>query len=270
MCFTVSEYGEGLTVIDIHIHLGMSGSGADPESVAVCKALARRAGVGRVVNLTNLGGGRSGVPALDPTPDQVRESNDVGLEVLQRHPDFVIGFCFLNPNHDEQFQLDEIERCVVRGGCRGIKLWISTRASDRRLDPLMARAAELGVPVLQHAWYKATGQEFNESTPADVADLARRHPRTQIIMAHLGGGGRRGVLDVKPYPNVVVDTSGSQPIAGLIEYAVAELGPERVIFGSDWPIRDFATHVGWVRGSEISERDQAAILQGNAMRLLGL
>jgi uncharacterized protein len=80
----------------------------------------------------------------------------------------------------------------------------------------------------------------------------------------------RGVLDIKPYPNVVVDTSGAQPVAGLVEYAVAELGPDRVLFGSDWPIRDYAVQKARVTGAHISAQDRASILGENAARLLRL
>jgi predicted TIM-barrel fold metal-dependent hydrolase len=87
-------------------------------------------------------------------------------------------------------------------------------------------------------------------------------------MAHLGGGGWRGVQDVKPYPNVLIDTSGAQPQAGLVEYAVRELGADRVLFGSDWPIRDFATQMARVTGARLPERDRRRILGLNAARLL--
>ena len=53
-----------------------------------------------------------------------------------------------------------------------------------------------------------------------MADLAGRHPGVTIIMAHLSGAGVRGVLDVLPCKNVCIDTSGGQPLAGLVEYAV--------------------------------------------------
>jgi predicted TIM-barrel fold metal-dependent hydrolase len=124
------------------------------------------------------------------------------------------------------------------------------------------------VPVLHHAWYKATAEVASESTPAEVASLARRFPAVIFIMAHLGGGRERGVLDVADCANLLVDTSGSQPEAGMVEYAVRRLGPERVIFGSDWPIRDFGTQVGRVSGAELTPEEQELIFRGNAARLL--
>ena len=152
---------------------------------------------------------------------------------------------------------------------RGIKLWISVHATDPRLDPIMARAAELGVPVLHHAWYKATEFIFNESSTAEIADLARRHPDVTIIMAHLAGGGWRGVRDIVPCPNVVVDTSGAQPIDGVVEYAVELLGPERVVFGSDWPLSPVVVYRDFVRRL-FPEKHHAAVFGGTAKKLFGL
>ena len=148
---------------------------------------------------------------------------------MAAHPDHLLGFCYINPRHGSD-AMAEIDRCVVRGGMAGIKLWVACKASDPLVDPVLERAAELGVPVLQHAWNKAVGQLEHESTSADVAEMGRRHPRATILIAHLMGIGYRGVLEIAPYPNILVDTSGGDPEAGVVEYAVRQLGAERVFF----------------------------------------
>ena len=250
-------------ILDCHVHLSME-DGYRRDEVERCLALADRAGIDHLIYLFNLA-----LASVDPTPDDIRRSNDLGMELATRHPDRFSAFCYLNPSHDVDFLQDEMERCLVDGPCSGIKLWISVKADDSRLDPIMAKAAALGVPVLHHAWYKATEFVFNESTPAEVATLARRHPDVTIVMAHLAGGGVRGVLDVRDCSNVVVDTSGAQPMAGLVEYAVEQLGPDRVVFGSDWPIRDFAVQRARVEGARLSEDVKAKILGGTMQRVLG-
>lgn len=254
-----------MLVIDIHVHTSSPGAQFRPEEVADALRLARRSGIDRVVYLFNLG---SGGP--NPSPQDILDSNTLGMQLIDSHPDFFMGFCYLNPSHDTQFCLDEIERCVANGNMCGIKLWIAVHADDARLDPIMERAAELNIPVLHHAWYKMTEYAFNESTAAQIAHLARRHPKVTIIMAHLAGVRWRGVLDVKPYPNVVVDTSGAQPEAELVEFAVSELGAERVVFGSDWPIRDFAVQKARVTGARLDAATKRKILGENAARILNI
>lgn len=251
-------------IIDCHTHFPAAEGVYREEDVERCLALADRAGIDHVVYLFNTMD-RGGA---DPSPDDIRRNNDLGMRLTTQHPDRFSAFCYLNPSHDVAFLEEEMHRCLVAGPCVGIKLWIAVKANDHRHDPIMTRAGQLGVPVLYHAWYKATEYVFNESTPTEIATLARRHPEVTIIMAHLAGGGARGVLDVRDCPNVLVDTSGAQPIAGLVQYAVEQLGADRVVFGSDWPIRDFAVQRARVEDARIAEDVRAKILGGTMQRVL--
>lgn len=230
-----------------------------------CRQLAQEQGIGRVHLLGNL----ISVGGYRPAPEDVRTVNDNTLAAMARLPDFFRGLCYLHPGHGPQLCLAEMDRCIAGGGMVGVKLWVATGARRPDLDPILERARELGVPVLHHAWYKTVGHVAEESDPSDIADLARRHPGTRIIMAHLGGVGRRGVRAVAACPNVWVDTSGAQPEAGLVEDAVTVLGSRRVLFGSDWPLRDFAAQVARVSGARLSRTDRDRILGGNAAALFG-
>lgn len=241
-------------IIDIHVHVQES---LDP---GLLQAEAERHGVSMVCNL--------GSSARDG--DSFAPLNDRTMELARKRPGFFLGFCRLDPRRPKREVLSEIRRCVANGNLRGVKLSVETNARSRRLDPVMEECARLGVPVLYHAWYKTVGRVPNESTPADIADLARRHPDNRIIMAHLTAAGVRGVLDIRPFPNVLVDTSGSQPFSGIVEYAVEKLGAERILYGSDIPIRDFPCQLGRIHGAEIKPRERDMILGLNAKKLLGL
>jgi len=133
---------------------------------------------------------------------------------------------------------------------------------------VMEKAESLGIPVLQHAWFKITGCIPGESTPVDVVALARGFPGVTIIMAHIGGDWQRGIKAVRDLPNVLVDTSGSIVDCGMIEEAVAELGAKRILFGTDLPDIDFWTNLGKIDGAEITAEQRSLILHGNASRLL--
>src|SRR5262245_50284558 len=230
--------------IDIHSHLRAPGAIPSEEEMAEMIRLAHRHGITRAILLGNI----ISVGGAQPSEEAITTINDNTLAAVRRHPDFFVGFCYLNAALPVAFSLAEIARCVVRGGMKGLKFWIAVKASDLRHDPLMERARELGVPVLYHAWYKRTGQEGQESTPAEIAILARRFPQVTFVMAHLTGCAERGVLDILDTPNVLIDTSGGQPESALLEYAVGRLGAERIVYGSDWPIRDFGVQVGRVLG----------------------
>jgi predicted TIM-barrel fold metal-dependent hydrolase len=249
-------------IIDIHAHPGYSRDlkGLREEFRAALRA-AKHHGVDRIC-ANSLGDWNE-----SPTAKWVRRGNDAVLALMADHPEEVIGFCYVNPCRTEE-ALEEIERCVVRKGMAGIKLWQACRASDKRVEAIAARAGELKAPILQHAWYKAGGNGANESTPAEVAALAARQPDTMIVMAHLTGAGERGLADVAPYGNVLVDISGGEPEAGMVELAVRTLGAERVVFGTDSPIRSYGMTLGKVLEARLTERQKKLILGGNARRLL--
>jgi uncharacterized protein len=202
---------------------------------------------------------------LNPPPRRVQEANDHVARLLALHPDRTCGFCFLNPR-DPVFCAEEIERCIGQGPFIGIKLWIALRASDPRVDEVASVAERFGVPILLHCWNKTGGNLATESTTADVAGLASRHPKLTLIAAHLTGIGERGVCELAPHPNVLVDTSGGDAEAGILEYALKELGAERILYGSDAPIRDFGSALARVQACAMTEAERRAILAGNFLR----
>jgi uncharacterized protein len=226
---------------------------------------ARARGICHLVSLGDvLGFGRS------PTEEQVALINDETAEVMRAHPGFVTGFCHLNPTLGAPSVRREVARCVALG-FRGIKLEIANNARDACMAPVMAAAERHGLVVLQHAWSMTQIRQRRFHTdPEDVATLARRFPSVKIIMAHLTGCGVRGVLAVKACPNVVIDTSGAAPEAGIVEYAVEQLGAGRVLYGSDVPVRDFGVAIARITGSRLNATTKQKILYDNARALLRL
>jgi len=250
-------------IIDIHTHPPGGKTGENPEAIDKVIQVAKKFNISKMCLLGDVL--RFG---YNPTEEEVRKINDLTISMVKRWHSFLIGFCFLNPGHSQNFLLEEIERCIVKERFQGIKLEVAVNARDKRLDLIMEKAEEFDIPILHHSWYKTVNKAFNESNPSDIANLASRFPKVKIIMAHLSGCWVRGILDVKPFPNVYIDTSGSQPFAGVVEYAVEELGAKRILYGSDIPGRDFSAQLGRIYGAKIKEKERELILGVNAERLL--
>lgn len=255
-----------MSIIDIHTHPVFFDEGGTPTETRRQIKEAKRLGFIHMVCLGNvLRFGRT------PNRQQTRLINDETAEIMQRSKGFYIGFCALNPLLGEKAVRDEVDRCVGGMGFRGIKLELSCNATDPAMKGVMLAAREHGVPVLQHSWnqlYKPS-RKFH-SDPEDTCALARQWPDVRIIMAHLTGCGFRGVRAARHLDNLVIDTSGGGPENGLVEYAVEQLGERRVVYGSDYPIRDFACCVNRIKGSAISARAKRRLLHDNAAELLGL
>jgi predicted TIM-barrel fold metal-dependent hydrolase len=133
------------------------------------------------------------------------------------------------------------------------------------------------------------------SQMAGAARLAAEFPQTTLILEHAGmledlsDGGReewrRGMAELARCPNVVCKLSGlgtflrqNDPdhIRGIVEEAVALFGPDRCLFGSNFPIEklwtDYASLLGAFRAalSPYLPAAQEDILAGTAQRVYRL
>jgi len=202
----------------------------------------------------------------------VTATPELVLKPLQRWPELLLGMIQLNPN-DVPASLDALNRWLRDGPMSGVYFPGSGPGSltctHRNFDPLVERISELQGVIMQHTWFKTGGKQGSgESTPAELAVLAARHPEQKFLCAHAGGEWQRGIRAVRDQPNILVETSGFDPTAGFIEMAVRELGARRIVFGSHLPSRSLGTELGKVLGAEISDNDRRLILGGNYRQLL--
>ncbi len=226
------------------------------EAYAALEPQLRRFGIERFCPLLRLD-----VPALASE----------AVACLERRRDRLLGIATVHAK-DVPAALADLDRWVGAGPMVGIYLPSSAQnvpCNHPNYDPVMRRAHELGAVILQHTWFKTGGKDSSgESTPSELAELARRHPDITFVCVHAGGDWEKGLRAVRDCGNVVVETSGFDPTAGFIEMAVRELGARRIIYGGHAPSRSFGTELSKVLGAGISEADRFLILGENFRRLL--
>ena len=246
---------------DLHCHLtGVPGRTPD-EIMAALVERADRVGIERLIVFM-------GYPMIaDPSADELRRQNDQVLQALTHWHHRAYGFTYVSPKHIEA-SLREMDRCIRDGPMVGIKLWVAQRCDDPAIDPIIRRAHELQAAIFQHTWFKVGGNLPGESSPNDLAVLAARHPKTSIVCGHTGGDWERGIRAIRAFPNVSIDLAGSDPTAGFVETAVRELGPRRLIYGSDAGGRSFASQLAKVRSAVVSDSIKRLIFGGNLRAML--
>ena len=135
-------------------------------------------------------------------------------------------------------------------------------------DRLAAAAREHALILLLHVTEEG-GHEYPGKRGCSLAafrDFARRHADLAIVGAHLGGDIYRN----DPSP-VHVDTA-AQPFlyrekkAGA---ALAAVPPDRLLFGSDYPLISQERALDELRAALTSDERVASAVQGNAEALLG-
>ncbi len=248
-------------IIDSHAHLGkwhhLDGS---PERLL---READRLGIERLCV--------SSAWAIAYEPD---EGNRQVLDAVARWPDRIVGYYAIPSAHYAAQAVRELPNVVGDGGMRGLKIytryrvfegglaWTGVTLTEPSMWPLFELAAELRLPVLAHA----APQEFDA--------VARRVPAVRLIIAHLGdtaqgsGDYHRALAIARRHPNVYVDTCGSMVNLTLVEDAVAALGVEKVLFGTDLPILDPAAQLAKVTGARLDPAAKRRILGENIAALL--
>lgn len=246
---------------DAHCHLHAVPGNTPEERMEVLIRCADRLGIERLIVSQGYSAN------LHPKPDQFREENDRVMRAVRRFPDRAFGSVYLSPSFPE-FSLREFDRCVRDGPMAGIgELEMDKRCNAPEMDAIVERAISMRAPILQHTWLKLDGNEPGESTPQDLAELARRHPEASFICAHTGGDWERGIRAIRDVPNILAEIAGFDPTAGVVEMAVRELGPERVVYGSDVGGRSFASPLAKVMGADIPDSAKELVLGGNLRRL---
>ena len=159
-----------------------------------------------------------------------------------------------------------------RNTIHGIKLHPSCdriRITDPRVEPFLSFALDENLPVMVHCgrWQEMASYTF-------ALEAADKHRGVRFILSHMGG-------DIPELEIATIDaikTSGlsnvSLGIEGVREYwavqrAIDQLGAERVIFGSDYPLGHPRMYLGLVDALSISGTQRALVLGGNILRLLG-
>lgn len=258
----LQEPAAAIDVWNLHCHLyGLPGTTGE-EKVANTLKIADRLGIHRLIFYMGME-----VGSTNPTTEDIRRYNDECMAAIRPHHPRVLGFVYLNPDHPE-FCLQELDRCVKDGPLVGVKLWVARRCNTPQLDAIVERATRLQAPIYQHTWMKVGGNPPGESTPYDIVELARRHPDAKLICGHSGGDWERGIRIIRSTPSLTLELAGFDPAAGVAEMAVRELGPERLIYGSDTGGRSFASQIAKVRGADIPLAAKRLALGGNLRRLL--
>jgi len=244
--------------IDAHEHVDLSFGG--PEVQVDC---ADRLGIEKLVVsrpvITQTG-----------TPDEFRGANNHVIRAMKLYPDRIMGQVTLNPQYLKE-SLEEIKRCVDLGMV-GIKVYYQVKINDPLFYPIIEKSIDLKMLILMHAncqlgmaGYRMkydTHLNPNTSLPEDFVDAAKRYPEALFQYAHTGGGGDwvYACKALKDYPNIYIDTSGSNNEANMVDFALKYMGEDRLFFATD---SSYFQGVGNILSSELNEVQKKKIFFEN-------
>ena len=182
----------------------------------------------------------------------------------------LLQWVVLHPGHSAT--IDQVREMLGKPKCVGIKIHPEEHCYPiaQHGRTIFELAAEYRAVVLTHS-----GEP--NSLPADFVPFANDFPEVTLILAHLGNSGAAGMsaeLQVRAiqdarHGNVYADTSSAQSLLpGLIEWAVHEVGAERLLFGTDTPLYFAPSQRARIDHADLSDEQKRMILWSNATRIL--
>jgi len=203
-----------------------------------------------------------------PTFARVRECNDAVIDAMRQYEGRILGWCYAIPGQKQS--IEEIDRCLD-AGMIGIKLYNQYKIWDPAVHPVLEKAINEGVPILEHAGHATTPifqqQQPNISDAADFVRAANLYPECMLIEAHIGGGGdwEWSIKELRGVPSVYLDTSGSIIDERMIEMCVRELGANRLLFGTDMTMEG---GVGKLLAADLTRAQQEMIFYQNWEKII--
>jgi uncharacterized protein len=229
----------------------------------------KRMGIEKVISLDIGGTDEKNILAPSPYDDEERR-------ILEKDKSQVLGIIRVDPEFPRE-SCDKMEKWIRNGPCIGIKYLTQKngfKCNHPNSDQIIRLAAELGAAIYVHTWFNVGGTPRSpgggnvpgEASPLDLIDLAKRFPNVPMICGHSGGDWELGARAVRPYENVLFEFAGSWPHSGAVDYAVNELGADRIVWGDHGPTRSFATELSKVLDATLSHRDRMKIFGENYRR----
>ncbi|MBR4081048.1 MAG: amidohydrolase [Clostridia bacterium] len=262
-----------MTIIDTHAHIY-------PEKIALKAA----ASIGEFYHIPmdldgtlatlldkgqQAGVGRFLVHSVAVTWERAAAINDFIARSVAAHPDKLIGFGSIHPDHPELEK--ELDRMLALG-LRGVKLHPDFQhfcLDDPSAIRLFEAMAERNLPLLVH-----TGDtRYPYSDPERMARALDQVPQLRAICAHLGGWSvwSKAWKILAGRGNVWVDCSSSLYAIDPEEAVkvIHRYGADRVFFGTDYPMWTPEGELARFMALPLTDREREMILHENFERFIG-
>jgi predicted TIM-barrel fold metal-dependent hydrolase len=261
-----------LRIWDIHYHGFLNGGMRQHQENLF---YVERMGIERMLSLDIAGS------PTDPLGTMLSpDDKQIIRQYLEKNSDRVSGLIPIDPSQPDE-SCRKMEEWIASGPCIGIKYYGGNPGgvvcSHPNNDAIIRLAAEMKAVIYIHTWLKIGGEprrpggvsEPGESTPMDVAHLAARFPEVPLICGHSGGDWQLGVRAVRPFDNVYIEFSGSDPHSGQVDYTVGQVGVNRLVWGGHGPSRSYSTELSKVLDADLTHEQRLQIFGGNLRRIAG-
>ncbi|GIL39276.1 amidohydrolase family protein [Roseiterribacter gracilis] len=261
-------------IIDVHAHLRLSDKDGlnktHPLGTDALRTLDDAAGVQQSALI---------VIARKGQIDATKAQNDAVIAAAAATPGRFFPVVSVHPA-DGEAAIAELER-LAKLGAKMVKLHPNTQnfdVSDPAVATVAAACARLGLVML-----------FDSYKPWDASQIGKfvlltvSNPTAKFVLAHMGFSQFRetgtfaqlrkigvGTNNVWFDISAIGTTYAGSPLQAEFVWTMRQIGTDRILFGSDWPVDTPAAALAAVRKLGLTASEQRQVLHDNAVSLLGL
>ena len=271
-------------IIDAHIHLSER---PDDTLVRFAEMNSLRYTLGGLLESMKENGVRHGLLLSPPLKSGVALPNEKIIDLCRKSEGMLSPVVTVEPSAKEvkaAIGLAESKRKEVRAF--KVRLgYVKASAVSPLYERLYDYAQSEGLPVMFHTGDTVTSTgDLASSHPLNLDALANRREELTIVLCHFGNPWFEDVAElIYKHPKVYADISGLTTGGGAYPDKFADWlarkisdaiyfagGPEKIIFGTDYPITAYSDALGLVKRLDVDEGDREMILWRNAETVFGL
>jgi predicted TIM-barrel fold metal-dependent hydrolase len=192
------------------------------------------------------------------------EGNKIVWDAMKRYPQFYCGYAALQPQYvkDWKKEIRTVHGKYKMGGLKPYHPRTNLAYNDKLWAPWFEYGNKINAYALIHP---------SPNVVAEVNDIAAKYPNIAFIIAHTGGSfqdARNGIEMAKKNPNVYLEITLTAVTHRVIEFMVEHVGADRVLFGTDQPMRDPIPQFGWMAYSHCTVAEKKKMFGLNMQRIL--
>jgi uncharacterized protein len=272
-------------IIDAHVHISIYKNNANSLEESLVKLLEQMK--------------QNGITHAIVIPDNVETVPSIaGLqkarELIKNHPNlFLLG----SPNilHADGHNVDFFRELFSAGIIKGLKLFPGHEPlypNDTRCDPYYELLEKLDYPIVFHTGDISADPTITNpaqyNDPKYIVEVAKKYPQLKVIITHYFWPEIEYCYQTtKNIPNIYFELAGCgdgevleacggiEKMREVLKKTIHDR-PDKVIFGTDWPMCDskeksgFLLHKELVRSLDLSQEVEEMIFFKNAIRIYTL
>ena len=179
-------------------------------------------------------------------------------------------------------ELDKYQKLLENGVIKGLKFFPGHDPyypTNERCLPYYELCQKLNVPVLFHTGKNSGDDKVSQwNDPKYIVEVAKKYPKLKVIITHYYWPRMdycyeitKGVSNIyfetatMADEEVIGESGGIEKVKDILKKTIMDR-PEKVIFGSDWPMCKIEDHIELIKSLGLDEETEKNIFSENSKK----